>query len=157
MGYRSDWRIIFNTCGKQQHVWDTLQQYVASHTTDAAELLREMLSSAICHQDEDVLELADGSWKLQGWDDLTGILVNLFDGDNEIDIAWCRLGEDFDDTEVRHGGYTQIYVERSMNANWDPVPKTRMAGTSVHTLAVCQCDLHQIMRGDGHDEGCPER
>jgi hypothetical protein len=156
MGYRSDWQIVFNTYGHAQKVRDTLDQYVTAHTTDAAKLMGEMLQTAVTQFDTNVLVLGDSSWKLGAWDDLTHIIHALFADDPEIDIGWIRLGEDETDNESRSGDFTRMYVTRYIEADWDLVlPAKAPSGPTMQ--AVCQCDINQIFRGEGHDVGCPDR
>jgi hypothetical protein len=154
MGYRSDWKIIFNTCGKAQQVCDTLHQYVSAHTSDASGLLGEMLKSAVDQIDDDLLVLGDNGWKLYAWDDLTHIITTLFADDPEIDIGWIRLGEDSDDNESQSSKFTRMYFSRSIDYDYD-TPSDRTT-SDITVPSVCQCDINQLYRGDGHDQGCPD-
>ena len=53
----------------------------------------------------------------------------------------------------------------NMQKNWNPCKEiTREMTTDGKTIfideqkqAKCECDIHQLMRGDGHDKVCPEK
>lgn len=162
MGYRSDWRIVFNTRHKAQHVEQTLKDYVAlSPDTETKSLLVEMLN-VVVSRTENTLVMEDSGWKLWGWDELLNTFENMFGDDPEIDIASIRLGEDPADNDIRYGDYTHIYICRAIDDTYlDDVP----ASPGDHGACViappdstlCACPLDQLMRGDGHNTGCGEQ
>jgi len=162
MGYRSDWTIVFNTCGKAKAVKATLEQYIkANPPASESVLMAEMLQSAILDENDDVLELADSWWKLGAWDSLICTLNTLFGNDEEIDIGWARIGEDESDIESCSGSFTNVFVSRNIECDVSPVPPAINKSTDdeLHNAQpaaqdVCKCDLYQLMAGNGHDPGC---
>lgn len=58
MGYRSDWKLVFNTFHKAKHVKSMLEDYVVNNPdTEESKLLGKMLSTAILFEDDCILEL----------------------------------------------------------------------------------------------------
>lgn len=165
MGYRSDWKIVFNTRKKTDHVVSTIQEYIKNNIgspnnaeSELAHYFRDMMG-CISYRDESILELKDTSWKFYMWDEVNITLNEMFDENPDVDFATCRLGEDVDDNDYRFGDYTYVYINRSIgDVDYYPLPEVEDDQSQpVSAVGTCKCDLHQIMRGEGHDDGCPEK
>ena len=162
MGYRSDWRIVFNTRNKAQVVWDTLHDYVVNNDQQdpVVSLLSEIMDDAdYQNQDANLLEYSGDFWKMHAWDELIHELECMFEHDPEIDFAAIRLGEDHNDNEIRYGSHTRIYMVRSIgDADMADVPEaaTKPIAQEAPEPAKCRCSINDIMLR-GHDADCPER
>ncbi len=123
MGYRSDWKLVFNTAGRANEVMLWLKRE-AQMGSGHARLVEEILNYAVQHQDADVIELSETSWKLWDWDQFIIAINDRWGDDEEVDYAWVTIGEDYDDIEICNGDWTYIYIERYIgDTNLDPVPK----------------------------------
>lgn len=157
MGYRSDWKIVFNTYKKTDHVLNCLKDFVVNNSHhEAASLLEEMLAEAIQYQDKNELHLGDEGWKLYSWECALGVIGDLFDDDPEVDFASVRLGEEHDDNDVRCGDDTYLYIYRGIgDVDVSPVdqfvPQEKIKLTK--ETCDCPCTIHGII----HTENCPEK
>jgi len=129
MGYRSDWKLVFNTAGKADEVMRWLIQE-ASSGSNYASMVEEMIKIAVVHQDDDIIEFADSSWKLWGWNDFMCAIENKWGTDDEVDFAWATIGENADDVETCPGEWTYVYIERYISyTDLSPVPKLERKGS----------------------------
>jgi len=157
MGYRSDWRIAFNTHHKAKHVKDMLGDFVTNNPSHyVSPLLEEMLQLAISHEDDSLFVLEETGWKLVYWDELVSVLHDMFDDDPEVDFASIRLGEDCDDNEINHGNHTYVYMCRDMSdTDFDPVPAVLVVKQRAPGKKVCDCpmSIHGIL----HTDDCQDK
>ena len=125
MGYRTDWKLIFNTAGKADEVMQWFKDFAAQYSsTQCGQLMQEMLDYAVLHQDSDVIEFAETSWKLYSWDDVICAIREKWDDDEEVDFAYATIGEECDDVDYCSGEWTYAYIERYIgDFDLSPVPK----------------------------------
>ena len=145
MGYRSDWTIVINSPGRGKYIRQRIDELIAQQTNC---LLEEMYNKPDTRfGDENFIEIGGVGWKVYDWDQVVADLHGLFSGDDDIDMAWARIGEDPNDTELHEAGSINLHIQRIISD----------VSVAPMTAKKCRCDLHQIMRGGGHDAGCPEK
>lgn len=160
MGYRSDIQLVINTSSaeKAQEVADAL--YLYGHGGNpGSSLMLEMLNKARQFYNAEVIHLEAQSWKVPEWDSMITDILVILGEDPEVDVAWVRIGEETTDLDMCAGDYTWPSITRMLDAPC-MVDVPRQDSPLVPTVPVqtkCQCDMHQLMRGEGHDLGCPER
>lgn len=131
MGYRSDWRIVFNTPGRAAEVMAWLEKE-AKAGQSYSDLLQEMLDYAVSVQTADVIELEGTCWKVYDWDELTCAFHTKWDDDEEIDFAYIRLGEDLGDADLCNGDYTYLCACHSIgDTDCNAVPRVKKENVDV--------------------------
>ena len=116
MGYRSDWRLVFNTAGRANEVLGWLKAEATNTQNGCHDFIEEMLG-VLAHSDDDVVIFEDEYWKLYDWDVLTSLIEEKWGDDDEVDFAWAVVGEEYDDIQVRSGDYTYISISRVIDDN----------------------------------------
>ncbi len=146
MGYRSSWRLVINSADKPytQKFRDWLdQQVVISPEPEPGwnEVAKAIKDSLIVDADVS-LEYEDGYSKCSDpWDSFITAVQEFCCEGSGLDAAYARIGEDFDDTEVKEGNYTWVYIERGFgDPTYDKVPTpTSQAPVTAHTTKKCDC------------------
>lgn len=123
MGYRSEWKLVFNTAGRAKEVKQWFENE-AKGGTPIANLMQEMLDHALQHEDDNVLEFGDDGWKLYDWDGVISTCWEKWGDNEEVDYAYARLGEDYDDNDIQCGEFTYIGISRVLtDSDCYTVPK----------------------------------
>jgi len=74
--------------------------------------------------------------------------------DGQLYLYWCLTHGDKQPGDWMH---TNSGCWPDLAANYPPVWSYSDTKFNPVLAGKCVCDLHQLMRGDGHDTSCPEK
>ena len=123
MGYRSTWRLAINASSKSEldNFIKWMNQYAndLSRTEDERNTMSFILGCQQNGFDPDPYTEFNDDWTkcYDPWDSVIDDIIDKVDSaDRDIlDCAYARFGEDCDDSEIRNGDNTYIYMSRALD------------------------------------------
>ncbi|KKL65414.1 hypothetical protein LCGC14_2155260 [marine sediment metagenome] len=119
MGYESEWKlaIVASTNTKLSEFIQWMEDYVNDtlKAFDARDCMQCILACEVARWKTAIEFGGSGTECGAYWNSVIYDIRIRAKGDKELDSAYARTGEDFDDNDLRHGDHTSVYIHRRIS------------------------------------------
>lgn len=147
MGYRSEWKLAI--AAADETVRDAMLKWMTDYATVEQQGISEeqrnvmdLIISSELERSETHLMFGDGSTKCYDpWDSVISDIIEHADNDEELDVGYARIGEEYDDMETRGGSKCGVYpsIIRDIDGFDIEIPSKKSAMPTVaSTVQRCE-------------------